>query len=83
LGDVDNTEYHELSHVGRETACQTWNIPLSTTFFETLELAYDADGPTYLKAVTNTDYIFERGEIKPTDSRAIFSYTREHPLVGL
>ena len=83
LGNLEGTEYVDLSHVGQETYCQTWNIPKATTYFETLELGYDTEGPTYLSAITNTGYKFERGTLKVTDSRAIFTYTAENPLVGL
>jgi hypothetical protein len=83
LADKDMTSFTDLTHVGQETSCSWWQIQKPETYFRRIELAYDAEGPTWIKAVTSTDYVLTRGELKDTDSRVSFDYTPETPLIGL
>ena len=47
-----------------------------------MQLGYDISGVTYLKAVTNSGIVFERGQLKDTDSMTWQTFSETQPLVG-
>lgn len=48
-----------------------------------IQLGYDSDGVTYLKARTSTGLEFSSGRLKSTDSSTFQYFTSENPLYGI
>lgn len=63
-----------MSQIGSNTPCDSWTLP-NGTYFQEIQIGYDTDGVTYLKAVTNNEIQFERGELGANDSssRTVFT----------
>jgi hypothetical protein len=74
-------ESTELNHFGGKSPCDSWSLP-SSAFFSEMQLGYDISGVTYLKAVTNSGVVFERGQLKDTDSMTWQTFSETQPLVG-
>jgi hypothetical protein len=63
-----------MSQIGANTPCDSWTLP-NGTYFKEITVGYDTEGVTYLKAVTDNEIQFERGELSANDStaRTVFS----------
>ena len=52
------------------------------SYFAKLNIGYDQQGVTYLRAETNKNVAFSRGFLKKTDSQVTYEFTESVPLVG-
>jgi ABC-type molybdate transport system substrate-binding protein len=71
-----------LNSVGRAVSCQN-NVLAPNTYITQVQLAYNANGVTFIKFTTNTAVIFSRGVITQTDSAFTQLFTQTQPFIGV
>lgn len=81
LGDGNNNTI-TMNPIGATFPCDSWILPRNQ-IFKTLQLGYDRDGVTYIRAITNASVSFTRGKLKSTDSSTYQEFTDDSVFVGL
>lgn len=77
----DETRSIELTQFGSSFQCQTWSIP-EGSYIKTMFFAYNANKITYVKASTEENFNFERGQQAADDKTYTVTFGRYEPLAG-